>query len=542
MLQSCCYSKMQIRPTYPKNLNKGNLTADPYQGITHISYDVLNKTDTTVITSGSTYITYTYDAGGNLLRKKAYNSGVLTQTDYIDGFVYTGTGTQTLSYAPMPEGRLLTTSLTQEYVITDPQGNARVSFQNNSGVAKVTQENSYYGYGLQMPGSLVGFSSPPNKHMYNGGSEWQNDTKSVNAGVPDYYQTFYRNYDPTLGRFIGVDPMAEGSASMGVYHYAGDNPVMGNDPGGDMLANPNAEKYADLDKEEQGAFMGSDLGGGGGGSIYTNPADAIGRNSDPNWMNDGQFDDPGPFSDDHGKAGMQFWAGAEMSGGVLDPTVPHSYGQNAQDNQEVVSDPTVGAAPGTNQVRMQGHNSAFDEDPDSWDWGWYKDFRSLFASFATDQIALNNFKQFLALVAGESSNNLKEAAGIADVILNRMKYKHVSFSDPNWAQKIKINGFDAYQGDIYNDIMGEDMNDLLEDNSGGYNTRIQGALMAYNDFGCEDYSNGAYFFNRSYPDIGANWNRVNSGIWVITGGQASNTTFMKYTPNPVLNPYGKVWP
>jgi hypothetical protein len=51
---------------------------------------------------------------------------------------------------PMPEEQLLTTSLTQEYVITDPQGNARVSFQNNSGVAKVTQENSYYGYGLQM--------------------------------------------------------------------------------------------------------------------------------------------------------------------------------------------------------------------------------------------------------------------------------------------------------------------------------------------------------------------------------------------------------
>jgi len=145
--------------TYDAN---GNLTADPYQGITGITYDVLNRTDSTKI-SGSTYITYTYSASGSLIRKKAYNSGTLTQTDYIDGFVYTGNGTQTLQYAPMPmpEGRLLGTALTQEYVITDPQGNARVAFQNVSGAAKVTQENSYYGYGLMMPGSLVGFSSPP---------------------------------------------------------------------------------------------------------------------------------------------------------------------------------------------------------------------------------------------------------------------------------------------------------------------------------------------------------------------------------------------
>jgi RHS repeat-associated protein len=216
--------------TYDAN---GNLTSEPYQGITGITYNVLNRTDSTKI-SGTTYITYTYNAAGMLLRKKAYNSGTLTQTDYIGGFVYTGNGsTQTLAYVPMPEGRLIGATLTQEYVITDPQGNARVAFQNVSGVAKVTQENSYYCYGLLMPGSLVGWSAPPNKNPCNGGSEWQNDTKAVNAGVPNYYQTFYRNYDPALARFVAVDPMAEGAESMGVFQYAGDNPIMGNDPGGD---------------------------------------------------------------------------------------------------------------------------------------------------------------------------------------------------------------------------------------------------------------------------------------------------------------------
>ena len=38
---------------------------------------------------------------------------------------------------------------TQEFVITDQQGNARLSFQNNADIAKAVQENSYYGFGMK---------------------------------------------------------------------------------------------------------------------------------------------------------------------------------------------------------------------------------------------------------------------------------------------------------------------------------------------------------------------------------------------------------
>jgi len=183
----------------------------------------------------------------------------------------------------MPEGRLLGTALTQEFVITDPQGNARVAFQNVGGAAKVTQENSYYGYGLIMPGSVVGYSSPPNKNLYNGGSEWQNDTKAVNAGVPDYYQTFYRNYDPALARFVAVDPQAEGAESMSDYHYAGDNPVMMNDPGGNKASPYHGASLFGGESFEDQALNG------GGGAVGPDPANDIGQNSDPNWMNDGNF-------------------------------------------------------------------------------------------------------------------------------------------------------------------------------------------------------------------------------------------------------------
>src|SRR6202012_2355861 len=142
----------------------------------------------------------------------------------------------TLSYLPMPEGRLVNTgsggtvTLTQEFIIADQQGNGRGSFRNVSGAAVVQQENSYYAFGLIMPNSPVATPTVPNKQLYNGGSEWQNDY----SNLPDYYQTFNRNYDAAIARWVGVDPMAESSESLSSYHYAGNNPIMNSDPMGSV--------------------------------------------------------------------------------------------------------------------------------------------------------------------------------------------------------------------------------------------------------------------------------------------------------------------
>jgi RHS repeat-associated protein len=211
----------------------GNLKTDPYKGITAIAYNVLNRVDKVTLTYPSAtgrYIDYTYDASGKLLRKRQYDNNVLQNTtDYIDGFVYLNGA---LSYFGMPEGRVRNTgsSLKAEYIITDHQGNARISFEDSgTGTAKVVQENSYYAFGMSMTSTMAP-PTTPNKNLYNGGSEWQNDF----ADQPDWQQTFYRNYDQTTGRFLAVDPMAEASASMTVYQYAGNNPVMMNDPMGDL--------------------------------------------------------------------------------------------------------------------------------------------------------------------------------------------------------------------------------------------------------------------------------------------------------------------
>ncbi len=71
----------------------------------------------------------------------------------------------------------------------------------------------------------------PNKKLYNAGSEWQDEF----GGVIDYYSTFFREYDPVIGRFNSVDPKAEMIVELSIYHYSGNNPVNFNDPMGDAF-------------------------------------------------------------------------------------------------------------------------------------------------------------------------------------------------------------------------------------------------------------------------------------------------------------------
>jgi len=61
--------------------------------------------------------------------------------------------------------------------------------------------------------------------LYNGGSEL-----NQNSG---WYETFFRGYDPTLGRFNQVDPLAHASSSHTPYNFAFNDPVVYNDPNGD---------------------------------------------------------------------------------------------------------------------------------------------------------------------------------------------------------------------------------------------------------------------------------------------------------------------
>lgn len=94
----------------------------------------------------------------------------------------------------------------------------------------VVQSNNYYPFGLRHATSWTRPEAVPNAFLYNAGSELNEKTKN--------YETFFRQYDPALGRFTGVDPLAAKFASLSGYHYAYNNPVMFNDPLGDQSYDP----------------------------------------------------------------------------------------------------------------------------------------------------------------------------------------------------------------------------------------------------------------------------------------------------------------
>ena len=87
------------------------------------------------------------------------------------------------------------------------------------------REQSYYPYGLQMAAiSDLVMNKLTNRNKFNGGVELEED-----FGV-NIYSTFYRKYDPQIGRFSGVDCQSEASIGMSVYQFGANNPVSFNDP------------------------------------------------------------------------------------------------------------------------------------------------------------------------------------------------------------------------------------------------------------------------------------------------------------------------
>ena len=216
--------------------DNGSLKTDLKKGTT-ITYNELSK-PTLIQISSTKKVEYRYDAAGTRISKYVYNnsSTVTKSFEYIGGYVIEN---DILSYYGMAEGRVRNEGggfglvMKMEYFITDQQGNVRVSFEDNSGSATLIQENSYYAFGMQMAGGYTPTTNP-NKRLYNGQSEWQDDID----GLAEYYSTFFREYDAVIGRFNGVDPVSEMTDEISTYAYADNNPVMMNDPLGAVANGP----------------------------------------------------------------------------------------------------------------------------------------------------------------------------------------------------------------------------------------------------------------------------------------------------------------
>ncbi|QIP15950.1 hypothetical protein G8759_26610 [Spirosoma aureum] len=235
----------------------GNLIRDLNRDIRSIDYNVLGLPET--ITFGNqTKIYYLYTSGGDKLQKQgAYlpseQAGPIQaeqysqkQIDYSSGVVYTD---QAISFIPTAEGRALppvtdtvSVEYRYEYQQTDHLGNLRsachcgekfdetgklVPTKGIEDQRTVVQENHYDPWGL----NLADIETQPSSGL----DWWQFNRGSEKAFGPDgsfQYDTDFRQYDPTIGRFGGADGLAGVLPGINPYMFGFNSPAGFNDPTG----------------------------------------------------------------------------------------------------------------------------------------------------------------------------------------------------------------------------------------------------------------------------------------------------------------------
>ncbi len=189
--------------------------------------------------AGPQQIKYIYDAGGTKLAKVAPNG---TTTWYAGSFVYEGSS---LKYILHNEGMITMDGTPQyQYHIKDHLGNNRLTI---SADGTLTDQADYYPFGMLMTNKYNGGIN--NKYLYNG-KELQDD--AIAGGNLDWYDYGARMYDPTLGRWHAIDPLAEKYYPISPYVYVANNPLKFVDPDGmriDDYFNNNGE-YLGTDNAE----------------------------------------------------------------------------------------------------------------------------------------------------------------------------------------------------------------------------------------------------------------------------------------------------
>jgi RHS repeat-associated protein len=193
------------------------------------------------------------------------NSQGTLETDYLDGYQYVN---GKLKFFPHEEGYINCIEFADNdskfqyvYNYTDHLGNIRVSYglDPETHQIKVLEENHYYPFGLKhenynseinqygKESNAVVLKAPqPSpidlsvfekyKYKYNG-KEFQ-DELGLNVTAMDF-----RQYDSAIGRFNGMDRLAEMSHNITPYRFAFNNPVVWSDPSGLFETRKEARQY-----------------------------------------------------------------------------------------------------------------------------------------------------------------------------------------------------------------------------------------------------------------------------------------------------------
>jgi RHS repeat-associated protein len=255
--------------------DNGNMISDENKGIGSIKYNHLNLPTEIRFDNGGT-ISYLYTASGVKVGKIVYQGGNNpVQTDYLGGFQYVNGN---LQFFPHPEGYVSVVKFGPDNLVINYayqykdhfeggalknspvdyfserarwRGGHRLNYGKDpeTNVLKVLEENHYYPFGLkhqnyntgrkqygkkedeitalQFPGLVLPTEDKPMvyKYKYNG-KEWQDE-----LGL-NFYDYGARNYDPAIGRWMNIDPLAEQLYSNTPYNYVSNNPLNFIDPDG----------------------------------------------------------------------------------------------------------------------------------------------------------------------------------------------------------------------------------------------------------------------------------------------------------------------
>ena len=208
----------------------GNMVEDKNKGISSIVYNHLNLPSSITIdpiggNSGGV-ISYTYDADGNKLKQEVnVNGGSVTSTEYTLNHMYQDGELQFINHT---EGYVQPITGGYEYVFQykDHLGNIRLSYSDNNtdgavDSSEIIEESNYYPFGLKQTGynaTILGGNDLAQRWKF-GSKEFQQE-----LGL-NMYNYGARFYEPSLGRFISIDPLANEFVPQSPYVYGANNPV-----------------------------------------------------------------------------------------------------------------------------------------------------------------------------------------------------------------------------------------------------------------------------------------------------------------------------
>ena len=245
-------ASMAVEYTYDRN---GNMTSDLNRKVSLISYNRQNRPARMRHAGGTETFTYLPD-GTKRGRTVLGKDRSLSRTEYRGNLVCAD---DSLKYILFDGGLIAMDRAEPEYLffLRDHLGSTRVVARSNG---KAVQVNHYYPYGMAYASGRMSGNAEAHPVTGEGGNvidgdlEIGGETGGMELARPGASQPYRflgnelytsnslglydfsaRMYDPALGRFLSVDPMAEGYRHLSPYAYCAGNPVVYADKDGQVI-------------------------------------------------------------------------------------------------------------------------------------------------------------------------------------------------------------------------------------------------------------------------------------------------------------------